>query len=254
MDSGPTFPPIPPTVLDPNSSRLSADPAPNRRLDPGRQLLTGEKKCEGNAAPVCPDKHWADPTDWSQHIFLVHHGFPAANCNTATATITQVGSDTKLCTTTAVSDDSHSKDQAGIEGLDCKLDFESHDACDEVLANMALNSNSGAEKLENLLDVDDTPSEVSFFDIHSTTPILSATIPTHEQSGNDVHSNFAGYCLDCGAARGVIGRQQYTALCKLMGRKLKMHPTSTRFKFGSTHFTSEGIFKTRLRVSPETFV
>lgn len=93
------------------------------------------------------------------------------------------------------------------------------------------------------------PDHVHLFEIPSTAPIFSAATARNGNLKGGPSSRFAGYCLDSGTARSVTGRRQYHALCESIHRKLKVKPSSTRFKFGDTNFTSEGRFRTRLRVT-----
>lgn len=60
---------------------------------------------------------------------------------------------------------------------------------------------------------------------------------------NDLNSckeknRFLGYCLDSGAARSVVGKAQYQALCKTIGHRLKVRSSPTNFKFGKSNFKS----------------
>lgn len=63
-----------------------------------------------------------------------------------------------------------------------------------------------------------------------------------------------GYCLDSGAARTVVGEQQYEQLCKSINKKLKFKKSGTHFKFGNKTFPSLGIFTTRLRVNADRYL
>lgn len=191
--------PPPPTTLN-TDKLLTSQHGGNKD---GR-FLSEEEKCEDGAESGRSDIPRAEPgqyagtttrpADWSDNIFLgdvmetcTQQGFGNNSSTSSTNTARPEKDGSTVC------EDS--------EDLDTDLDFEEHDACDEAIIDEAY-KDSAAHC---------TP-EVSFFEILSTTPILSTTITTKDERMNDVRSNFAGYCLDSGAARSVTGRKQYWAL------------------------------------------
>lgn len=65
---------------------------------------------------------------------------------------------------------------------------------------------------------------------------------------------FMGYCLDSGAARSVVGKYQFQALCNRKDYKLKLKPSETTFRFGRTTFNSLGMCNTRLKVDQTQYI
>lgn len=94
--------------------------------------------------------------------------------------------------------------------------------------------------------------ESFFFEIPYDITILASNIPNKGQELQN--ADFLGYCMDSGAARSVVGRNQYTDLCRELGRRLHIETSSTQFKFGQSRFPSKGKFLTRLKLSADTFL
>lgn len=96
--------------------------------------------------------------------------------------------------------------------------------------------------------------EIQFFDIPYDTTIMTANLPNEQPKKGTDTQYFLGYCLDSGAARSVVGKNQYGHLCREKGRKLKVFPSGTILKFCKSRFSSACKFLTRLRVMPDNFI
>lgn len=103
------------------------------------------------------------------------------------------------------------------------------------------------------------PEDALFFDIPTNCPTTASK--RHESwygnqhpRENGIDQDFAGYCIGTGAAKSVVGTNQYTALCTSLQYRLKLRPSKTNFKFGSSTFGSRGTFTTRIRVNDDQFI
>lgn len=63
-----------------------------------------------------------------------------------------------------------------------------------------------------------------------------------------------GYCLDSGAARGVVGEKQYQQLCIGKKHQLKIRKSDRVFKFWTSTFPSLEIFTKMLKVNGERYL
>lgn len=96
--------------------------------------------------------------------------------------------------------------------------------------------------------------EVHFLEIPHDTSILAPSLPDEKSQHKERNTSFLCYCLDSGAARRVVGKYQYEALCREVGCRRKVVPSTTRFQFRKSKFSSTGKFVTRLKVANDTFI
>lgn len=83
---------------------------------------------------------------------------------------------------------------------------------------------------------------------------MASTLNNNELQTKQDKNEFLGYCLDSGAARSVVGRAQYNALCRELGHNLRIETSMTMLWFGHSRFLSAAKFITRLRVQPDSFL
>lgn len=95
-------------------------------------------------------------------------------------------------------------------------------------------------------------SDTQFFEIPHDTSILATSTADNLPSSRP--DKFLGFCLDYGVARSFVDKKQYIELCKYTGTKLKVHASTTVFKFGQTIFYSAVVFLARIRVSQDSFL
>lgn len=66
--------------------------------------------------------------------------------------------------------------------------------------------------------------------------------------------NFHGYCIDSGASRTLVGKQQFDAYCKDLQVEVDIQPSPHTFRFGSGVHQSIGSFMARLPLPNSSFL
>lgn len=116
-----------------------------------------------------------------------------------------------------------------------------------------------SEPVNEVLATADSGAQVSRHPDGDQSPIIPVALAQWIPEEKDLKTptetaGFIGFCLDKGAAKSVVGVTQMNALCRFFGYKFKVKPSETQFRFGTTTYTSQGTFKTRMPVNGELYL